>query len=141
VFPQPCKNSALFITNGCDHVSCRLPGGSGIIATCLRPVSHDIPSEAKRFVVRCDFFKQRSNPRHLEELRKIVCIAAFDKSFLREVELAYLLGDTSFQSAFDGITSEVVRSRECVRGEQGTSVGQPKFGKFLKISTVHENAV
>src|SRR5208337_1456465 len=95
------------------HDSPRLPLALQFIATLRGPVLDDSPIHSKLRIARLFSIKYFQKISFAQELFKVVTVNLPDRSRLRgEIVSLSLLGEASFEGAFNGIASKVVCSRE-----------------------------
>ena len=64
-------------------------------------------------------------------------VAVKNKSLVWKIMFSDLLCDTCLQSTFNGVTKQVVRSRESTRIKKSLRVGDSEIGQSLMIPSVH----
>jgi len=122
----------------CFDDSPRHPLALHFIATLCVPVLNDTPIHPKLRIARLFSIEYFLQIGFVQELCKVVSIKIPNKIwFRRKVVSLRMLGKASFEGAFNGIASKVVRSRELATPQQDLRLFSPALCQMFEICPIH----
>jgi len=133
----------LWIGYGFDHLVSLLLGklSISIVAAFFGPVFDESPVEAKLVIGSFGIFENLSEAGDVKEFFEIMAVDLPSPFWTdRKFVMASQLGDASLQSAFHGVSRQIICGVESACFEERPRVGDASFSEFLEIVSVHSGS-